>query len=139
MNESSSQQKDNSPQKDSSQQKDNSQRKNSRPQEKLRILFICTVNQMRSATAEDLYKEDPRLEVESAGTHPAARVVISRKLLEWAQLVLVMENRHLQYIRERFPDVYNTKRILSLDIPDDYDFMQEELIAVLRQRVESVL
>ena len=113
--------------------------KNARQQDRLRILFICTVNRMRSATAEEIYKDDARFEVRSAGIHPAARVVVSEGLLDWAQLVLVMENRHRKYIRENYPETERTKQIIVLDIPDVYDFMQAELIAALREKVESVI
>ena len=106
--------------------------------EKSRILFVCTVNRMRSATAAKIYESDIRFDVQSAGTDPSAATVINRSLLEWAKCIVVMEKHHRNFIRARYPDIYNTKKIVCLYIPDEYDFMQEELILLLKKRFEEV-
>jgi predicted protein tyrosine phosphatase len=106
--------------------------------EKCKILFVCTINRMRSATAHAIYAEDERFDIQSAGTSTAAKVVISRELLEWADSVVVMEKHHRNTIRKLFPDLYQTKKIVCLYIPDDYDFMQPELIDLLKAKFEDV-
>jgi len=105
--------------------------------EKLKLLFICTINRMRSATAHEIYKTDERFEVASAGTHQSAHSIVSLMLLEWADTIVVMEKYHRNYIRKYFPDIYQTKRIVCLYIPDDYDYMQPELIDLLKDKFES--
>ncbi len=92
---------------------------------------------MRSATAHEIYKTDARFEVASAGTHESARNVVSLTLLEWADTIVVMEKHHRNYIRKHFPDIYQTKRIVCLYIPDEYDYMQAELIDLLKDKFES--
>ena len=52
-----------------------------------RILFICTANVDRSRTAEDLYRDDPRYDVLSAGLAPFAATPMSRELLQWARSI----------------------------------------------------
>ena len=42
-----------------------------------------------------------------------------------------MERRHLARLRERFPDELTGKRVICLDIPDDYGFMDPELVELL--------
>ena len=106
---------------------------------KRRILFVCTVNRMRSATAYELYKGDPRFEVDSAGTDRTANVVLEEWHLEWADAIVVMEKMHRNTIRERFPRLYEKKPIVCLYIEDIYDFMQPELVAILREKFEDVL
>lgn len=105
---------------------------------KSRILFVCTVNRMRSATAYALYKDDPRFEVDSAGTDRSAAVPLEERHLEWADAVVVMEKYHRNAIRTKFPAWYDRKPIVCLYIPDVYDFMQPELIALLREKFEDV-
>src|SRR5438874_9022384 len=98
---------------------------------KLKILFVCTINRMRSATAHHIFGEDARFEVRSAGTDKSATVVLSEELLAWADTVIVMEKVHRNYIRAKFPTYYQNKKIVCLYIPDEYEFMQPELIAIL--------
>lgn len=93
---------------------------------------------MRSATAERIFSDDNRFEVKSAGTDEIASVVLSKELLDWADLVVVMEKYHRNRIRKRYPEVYKSKPIVCLYIPDDYEFMQPELIQLLRDRWEEV-
>ncbi len=103
----------------------------------LKILFVCTANAMRSATAHEIYNQDDRFEVLSAGTADFANVPLTRALLEWADTVVVMERGHRKTIRKKYPDVYASKTIVCLYIPDEYDFMQPELIGVLRGQFEA--
>ena len=102
-----------------------------------KILFVCTVNRMRSATAHEIYQEDDRLDVQSAGTDQMAETVLNRTLLEWADSIVVMERYHRNYIRKHYPDIYQNKKIVCLYIPDEYDYMQSELIRLLQNRFED--
>ena len=103
-----------------------------------RILFVCTVNRMRSATAHTLYENDERFEVDSAGTDRTAHVVREEWHLEWAAAIVVMEKQHRNKIRERFPQWYEQKPIVCLYIDDVYDYLQPELIVVLKEKFEDV-
>lgn len=104
-----------------------------------KVLFLCSRNHWRSPTAEALYQNDPRVEVRSAGISASAQRRVSEKLLRWADLVLVMEHEHKRRLREQFSDLINELRIEVLDIPDDYEFMDPELIELIRQRVDPLL
>jgi len=105
----------------------------------MRLLFLCSRNQWRSPTAEAIYQNDPRVEVRSAGVSAAARRRVTEKLLLWADRVLVMEHEHKQRLREQFPELIHGLRIEVLDIPDDFEFMDPELVALIRIRVEPLL
>jgi predicted protein tyrosine phosphatase len=102
-----------------------------------RILFICEGNIHRSRTAEILYDSTPGLEVRSAGLADSARVQVTEELLAWADLVFVMELRLIKMIRRRFPSVI--REWTCLDIPDDYQFGQPELKAVLEEKLRPHL
>jgi predicted protein tyrosine phosphatase/2'-5' RNA ligase len=107
--------------------------------DKLNVLFVCSRNQWRSPTAERIWRKSSRVNVRSAGTSASARRVVSSRDLEWADVVLVMESRHREILRERFEAARRAVRIEVLDIPDDYAFMEDELIRLLRARVGDVL
>ncbi len=104
--------------------------------EKPNILFICTVNRMRSATAERMYADDERFYVDSAGTDLSANVQVEDYHLEWADVVVVMEPMHRRKLKQMFPDLFPSLRIVCLHIPDEYGFMESALVNVLRQRFE---
>jgi len=105
-----------------------------------RILFVCTANVDRSPTAEDLYRDDERYEVRSAGVAPFATVVLTRDLLLWADRVFVMnerEDQHRTMIRIRFPDV--DRPVFDLDIEDRWPRGDPELVALILRRLRPHL
>jgi len=104
----------------------------------IRILFVCARNLWRSPTAEQAYRNDPRVEARSAGVSRSARRRISANDLEWADLTLVMERKHVQRIREDFSSL-DLPKIESLDIPDDYQFGDQDLIELIRSATEPFL
>lgn len=105
----------------------------------LKVLFICSQNRLRSPTAEQIFRGDPRLDVRSAGVDRDAKVVVSSEVLEWAEIVFVMENRHRNVLRRRFKKSCDGKRMICIRIPDEYDFMDPELVRLLRERVLPIL
>lgn len=50
----------------------------------------------------------------------------------WADLIFCMERKHADRVRERFPEDLAGKRVITLRIPDDYRFMDPELVQLLR-------
>ena len=105
----------------------------------MKLLFLCSRNQWRSPTAEAVYQNDPRVDARSAGVSTSARRTVTEKLLLWADLVLVMEHEHKQRLRQQFPDLFHDLSLEVLDIPDDYPFMDPELVTLIRSRVEPLL
>lgn len=101
----------------------------------LRLLFICSRNQWRSRTAEEIFHGLPGIEVRSAGTSPQARIRVNENHLLWADWVFVMEKRHAEILRERFPEAVTGLAIRCLHIEDSYGFMDKELVALLKARV----
>lgn len=100
---------------------------------------MCSRNKWRSATAETIYKNHPDHQVRSAGTEPSARIKINEKLILWADLIFVMEKKHKQRMTERFPEAVYEKELIILDIPDDYQYMDEELIDEISSKVGDYL
>lgn len=108
-------------------------------EEKLNVLFVCSRNQWRSPTAERIFRDSNRFNVRSAGTSSSARRRVSERDLEWADVILVMESKHRDALRESFGPCTRGAKILVLEIPDEYQFMEPELIEQLRTRVDALL
>jgi predicted protein tyrosine phosphatase len=96
-----------------------------------RALFICSQNRLRSPTAEQVFSSWPNVETDSAGLGADANVPLSTEQIEWANIIFVMEQTHRRKLNTKFKAHLNGKRIICLNIPDDYEYMQPELIAVL--------
>ena len=104
-----------------------------------RALFICSQNRLRSPTAEQIFASWPDVETDSAGLGGDANVPLSPEQIAWATIIFVMEKRHRNRLGERFRQYLNGKRVICLDIPDDYEFMQPELITLLTAKAGKFL
>lgn len=105
----------------------------------LNILFICSRNKWRSKTAEDIYKRNTYHRFKSAGTEPSANVKISEKMLHWADLIFVMEQKHKQRIYEKYRIIVVQKEVVVLNIQDSYEYMDSELIELIQSSVDPYL
>jgi predicted protein tyrosine phosphatase len=103
----------------------------------IKLLFICSMNKWRSRTAEEIFRNEPGYQVKSAGTEPAARIRVTEGLIGWADEIFVMERKHRAYLESKFPDAIAEKPIHCLDIPDDYTFMDSDLIATLQSAFDQ--
>ena len=105
---------------------------------RLRVLFVCSLNQWRSPTAEVLYRNDPRLDVRSAGLRTNATRHLSDADVAWAQVIFVMDDEQKVWIQKRFRSV-TLPRIHVLDIPDSLVYMDPELQRLLRLAIDPEL
>ena len=99
------------------------------------VLFLCSRNRLRSPTAEEVFADWPGIETASAGLAPDADTPLTPELLAWADVVFVMERAHRTRLSVRFATYLRGKRVVCLEIPDDYDFMAPALVELLRSRV----
>ncbi|HEY2342511.1 MAG TPA: protein-tyrosine-phosphatase [Chthoniobacteraceae bacterium] len=100
-----------------------------------KLLFICSQNRIRSLTAEKLFTGSLLYQVRSAGTQPDARIVVTEGHIGWADLVFCMEKSHLNRLRRKFPEALAGKRVVCLHIPDEYEFMEAELLDELSAKL----
>ena len=107
--------------------------------EKLHVLFICSRNQWRSPTAEKLWRSHPNLSVRSAGTSPNARRHVSASDIVWAEVIFVMEEKHKSRLVAEFSRLLEHKPLHVLDIPDEYRYMDPELVEEIERSVSAIL
>ena len=103
------------------------------------VLFVCSQNRLRSPTAEQVFAGRAGIETASAGLNNDAQNPLTPELVEWADLIFVMEKAHRSKLQRQFKRQLKTARVVCLDIHDDYAFMDPELIKLLETRVPRYL
>ncbi len=105
------------------------------PNHTMKLLFICNANMSRSPTAEEVFREEH--ETKSAGLI-SRKNPVTKELLEWAEKVFVVEEWQKHELHNRFPDI-NSRKIINLDIPNNYYYMQPELQELIQQKTKPYL
>lgn len=103
------------------------------------MLFVCTRNLLRSPTAEQIFSGREGLQTASAGVAPDAVNPVSGELVQWADVIFVMEEWHRGEVARRFRPHLTNKRVLCLDIPDEFGFMDPVLVRLLEARAGPFL
>jgi len=101
------------------------------------VLFVCSGNIDRSPTAEALLRRKEGFEVKSAGTWAGARMVVSKELIDWADVIFVMEEQHKEALKEI--DQRADVKIIVLGIDDHYLKGDPELTRILKERLSKYL
>lgn len=104
-----------------------------------KLLFVCSENRLRSPTAEAIFSEYEGVEAIGAGTNKDAATPVSGDLIEWADVILVMETVHRDKIFAKYKKLLKGKHSVVLDIPDNYQRMQPELIQLLEAKVSKYI
>ncbi|WP_395703125.1 low molecular weight protein tyrosine phosphatase family protein [Aquabacterium sp.] len=104
-----------------------------------RLLFVCSQNRLRSPTAEQVFSQVQGVECTSAGTNNDAENPLTADLIEWADLIFVMEKMHRNKVTAKFKRHLHNKRVICLDIPDEYEYMDSALIQLLKVKVSRFL
>ena len=100
---------------------------------------MCSQNRLRSPTAEQVFAARDDIEVASAGLDRTCGNPVTPELLEWAEIVFVMEKKHRRKLSEKFRPFLKSAKVICLDIPDDYAFMDPALVRILEARVPRFL
>lgn len=99
------------------------------------VLFVCSQNRLRSPTAERIFANRAGFEVASAGLDPGAGTPVSTEVLEWADVIFVMERAHRNELARKFRTQLKNKRVVCLDIPDEFEYMDPALVRILEAKV----
>lgn len=104
-----------------------------------KILFICSQNRLRSPTAEQVFADYPGIECSSGGLNHDAENPVTPELVEWADLIFVMEKAHRNKLSAKFQRQLSDKRVVCLDIPDVYGYMDPALVRLLQVKIAPYL
>ncbi len=111
----------------------------SESRQKLRVLFVCTQNKVRSLTAEHLYRVRPDLDVRSCGTAPFAKNQLTEDVMKWADMVFIFDELQAEVIANRFGTDALGKEVISLGLEDIYQYKSESLVLKLTAKIEPYL
>jgi len=103
------------------------------------VLFLCSQNRLHSPTAEQVFAAYPGIETASAGLNHDAENPLTAELVEWADVIFVMERAHRTKLSRQFSSHLRKARVICLDIPDRYRFMDPALIRLLESKVARFL
>jgi len=99
------------------------------------VLFVCSRNQMRSPTAEQVFSGRAGIEVASAGIDPRCKEPVTPELLAWAEVIFVMEKSHRNKLLKHFRASIKNQKIVVLGITDDYEYMDKRLVRLFEALV----
>lgn len=105
----------------------------------MKLLFLCSQNKRRSLTAEKIFNGYKGHEVRSAGTEANSRIKVTEGLLGWADVIFCMEKKHLRRIKAKYHEVIIDKKVVCLNISDDYEYMDEELQEILKSCIDEYI
>jgi predicted protein tyrosine phosphatase len=106
---------------------------------RMHILFVCSLCRLRSPTAEQVFATRADWDVMAAGINAGADNPVTPELLEWADTIFVMEEPHRTKLSKKFSAYLKDKRIVCLNIPDKYDYMDPRLVRQLKAKVPKLL
>lgn len=101
----------------------------------MNVLFVCSLCRLRSPTAEQVFANWLGCDTRSAGIAHGADEPVTPEVLEWADLIFAMEKSHHENLVRKFSSNLKGKRIITLNIPDKYDFMDPRLVRILKTKV----
>ncbi|MCU7806639.1 MAG: phosphotyrosine protein phosphatase [Candidatus Thiodiazotropha sp. (ex Semelilucina semeliformis)] len=101
----------------------------------MNLLFVCSENRLRSPTGEEVFSKYGGINAIGAGTNNDAETPISGDLIEWADIIFVMEKSHKNKITRKFKSLLKDKRLVCLDILDNYERMDPALVRLLKSKV----
>ena len=102
------------------------------------ILVLCGRNKKRSRTAEYIFKNDNRFNIRSAGLSPKSDRKVSENDLNWAHLIFVMEQEQKAKVYAIYKHL-ELPPIKVLNIKDEYEFLDDELIHTLTEKINDTL
>ncbi|PIQ26106.1 phosphotyrosine protein phosphatase [bacterium (Candidatus Blackallbacteria) CG17_big_fil_post_rev_8_21_14_2_50_48_46] len=105
----------------------------------MNLLFICGKNKLRSPTAQALFSAYPGQQALSCGINRDAETPLSGDLIEWADILFVMEKNQRNKVMSKYKNLLKDKKLICLDIADRYRYMDPALIKILTSRVSPYL
>lgn len=101
----------------------------------MNLLFVCSENRLRSPTGEEVFSRYDDVNAIGAGTNSDAGTPVSGDLIEWADIIFVMEKSHRSKVSKKFKALLKDKKMVCLDIPDNFERMDPTLVRILEAKV----
>lgn len=106
------------------------------PQDK--VLCLCSAGLLRSATIADILVKSGKYNVRNAGcSQEYALIPLSEALLYWCDTIVVVEEWR-EYIEDALKAYGHERKVVSLDIPDEYSRNDPVLVEIIKQGLYQV-
>ena len=79
------------------------------------------------------------IDADFAGLSADADERLSSEQLVWADIVAVMERRHLARLKRQYGPLLRGKRVVCLNIPDRFGYGDTELVRRLQPELRRIL
>lgn len=105
-----------------------------------RVLFVCSMGILRSATGARLYAH--KYNTRCAGTWDDALIKITPILMEWADEIVFVNESNYQQVKKYFLaediDIDKRYKIKVLNIPDAFPHMHPQLVEAFIKQYEPI-
>lgn len=102
------------------------------------VLVVCGRNKRRSKTAETIFRNAQAFRVQAVGLSPKSPNRLTNAKMEWADVIMVMEDQHKKRILEQYQAMV-LPPIFVLHIADDYEYMEKELVELLQESIPNIM
>lgn len=99
-----------------------------------KVLFVCSVGILRSATAARIYAR--KYNTRACGSMSYALVPFSDNLIAWANEIVFVNKENYDFVKDHLD--FEDKEIVVLDIPDKYPHMHPDLIKCFEEQYEPL-
>ena len=103
--------------------------------DKKKVLTVCSAGLLRSPTIAYYLTREYGFNCRSCGIHDYALVELDEVLLHWADVIIVSDEEKKDFILNKFKV---DKPIYNLEIPDQYGFADEDLLAIIEDKVKDI-
>lgn len=103
----------------------------------MNLLFVCSENRLRSPTGEEVFSQYEGINAIGSGTNSDAATPVSGDLIEWADIIFVMEKSHRDKVAKKFRELLSGKKLVCLDVLDIYQCMDPALVRLLESKVSK--
>ncbi len=103
-----------------------------------KVLTVCSAGCLRSPTAANVLHNEYGYNTRSAGLEEEYAIIpVTARLLMWADEIVCMESWQTQEIDVMLNVMGIQRRIVCLNIDDNFSYMQPELVDLIKQRYEA--
>lgn len=99
-----------------------------------RVLFVCSMGILRSATGSRIYGN--KYNTRSVGTHDEALIQINQKMIDWADEIVFVNKENFTIAGYHF--YLEGANVKVLNIPDEYEHMHPEIIKAFNEQYEEI-
>lgn len=105
-----------------------------------KVLCLCSAGLLRSPTAANVLHQEFGYNTRAAGTSTDfALIPVDQVLVHWADEIICMSMEQVNYINAVYSNSIGDKPVISLDIPDNYQYNDPELKDIIKLAYQQEL